>query len=123
MTDRTAELRRQFCGPLAVEVVAQVLGVPTDTEQLRAWYDEFAAALANFQRDPDIRERGRQATESFRAAVLPLLKRFEREPDHSLLSVLVHTKTGRLSESEILSNSMLILFGGIETTESMLLNT
>ncbi|HWQ33030.1 MAG TPA: cytochrome P450 [Blastocatellia bacterium] len=117
-----AELRTAFASPLALHTVATVLGIPAeDHELLRPLYDDFAAALANFAGDAEVKRRGAQARERFSELVEAHLARLEREPDDSLLSVLSHA-SDRLSRAEIISNALLILFGGIETTESMILN-
>jgi cytochrome P450 len=115
-----ADLAAEFTNPLALYSVASVLGLPVEDHQLfRAWYDDFAAALANFPRDPDVRARGRATAETFRARVRPLLARLRDEPDASVLATLA---ASALSEDEILSAALLIVFGGLETTQAMLGN-
>jgi cytochrome P450 len=119
----SVDLRASFAGPLALHTVATVLGLPEAMQgAVRIWYEHFTAALANFPGEPEVRRRGIAAAAEFRGEVSTLLETLERQPDASLLSALVHRSRDRLSEEEILSNAMIILFGGIETTESMLSN-
>ena len=114
------ELRSSFANPLAVYTVAKVLGFPIeDLHLLRSWYDDFAAALANFTRDQAVRGRGLRAANHFRSHLAPLLK---TSLEGTLLHLLAQPGEGSLSQDEVLSNSMVILFGGIETTESAILN-
>ena len=120
--DGKAELRTHFASWLAVDTVAGILGVADlGLERIRDWYDDFAAALANFTGDAVIRERGLRSAEAFRTEVRPKLATLDRKADESLLGRLA-AGDHRLKDEEILSNAMLILFGGIETTESMILN-
>lgn len=117
-----AELRTAFASPLVLHTVATVLGIRAeDHELLRPLYDDFAAALANFAGDEEVKRRGAQARERFSELIQAHLERLEQAPDDSLLSVLSHA-SDRLARAEIISNALLILFGGIETTESMILN-
>ncbi len=118
-----ADLRSSFASPLSVHTVLTMLGLPTkDYELVRAWYDDFAVALANFSHDPEVRRRGLDMAGQFKEQLRARLRELEKEPDESLLSTLARLPDKPLSEEEILSNAMLILFGGIETTESMILN-
>jgi cytochrome P450 len=52
----------------------------------------------------------------------PVLRELERGADPSLLSVLARSVPDRLTDAEIVANALIVLFGGIETTESTILN-
>lgn len=121
--ERAADLRTRFANRLSILTIAAILGFPAkDENRIRDWYNAFAGALANFLGDPEIRRCGLNAAHELRDYTMPLLHQFAREPDESLLSSLVHADSDRLSNDEILANALIILFGGIETTESMILN-
>jgi len=116
-------LRPAFGMLLSVQTIARVLGLPNEfVSQIRAWYDDFATALANFCGDPRIRQRGHAAADAFRIQVRELFPQLKRNPDGSLLSELLREGGSLLTEQEVLSNLLIILFGGIETTESLILN-
>ncbi len=118
------DLMSEFCDPLAIISVTQVLGLPlADLDQFRAWYDDIAAALANFTRDEEIRARGRAATQAFGAEIRAHLQRLADEPDESTLSAIACHPQHHLDEDAIVANTILTIFGGRETTAAMLGNT
>lgn len=122
--DESVDLRSAFASSLSVHTVATALGFPEqDQDNIREWYDHFAASLANFSHDADVRLRGLQAAEEFRSHAFELIADFERLPNGSLLSALTTPGKEKLSKEEVVSNALIIMFGGIETTESMILNT
>ncbi len=117
----TAELRLELAKPIALHTVMELLGFPQDdASEMHGWYDRFAASLANFSGDPSVREQGHEAAQAFRRRVESLLDD-PRLESRSLLARLNRTESG-LSREDIVSNAMIITFGGIETTEAMICN-
>ena len=120
---QAGEVRTPVARPVALHSVLSVLGIPlTEMERVNEWYEHFARALANFAGDPDLRAAGKGAADAFGRALAPILEELEREPDGSLLSDLACDHIDPLTAEEIRSNALIILFGGIETTESMIAN-
>ena len=118
------ELMSEFCDLLAIISVTQVLGLPlSELEQILAWYDDIAPALANFKRDGAIRARGQAAVAAFGAEIRAHLRRLTEEPDDSALSAIAHHPRHHLEEDAIVANTILTIFGGRETTAAMLGNT
>jgi cytochrome P450 len=122
--DGPVDLRPALASELAVYMVGTVLGVPPSLHgTIRRWYDAFAAALANFGWDAAVRERGHVAVQEFKRAILPLIQTHHHGArDPSLLGALSSAGMDRLTDDEIVSNMLIVLFGGIETTESTILN-
>ncbi len=117
------EVRTEVARPVALHSVLSVLGIPlSETERVNEWYEHFARALANFAGDPELRAAGKGAADAYGRALEPILEDLAREPDGSLLSDLVCDHVDPFTAVEIRSNSLIILFGGIETTESMIAN-
>jgi cytochrome P450 len=114
-----AELRRAVAGPLAVTVMAEVLGLGrTDPAQVLAWYDGIVAAVqaeAQAQTEPRLAAAGRAAFAELAASLRQVIA---APPASSLLADV----TGPLTEAEAISNAAVLLFGGIETTEGMIAN-
>jgi cytochrome P450 len=119
-----AELRRSLAGPLAVAVVADVLGLGhVAPEVILAWYDESVAAVSALAgqsgegHEPSTATGGSAAfaelTASLRAAIA-------RVHGDSLLAAVAGA--GGLADSEVVSNAAVLMFGGIETTEGMICN-
>lgn len=116
------ELRDRFAAPIAVETIARVIGLPEDHDAtLRSWYDTFAEALANYEANDATRARARAAVTAFRALIAPGLEAPD-ETDTSLLASLARAHPRLLDDEEIGSNALIVLFGGIETTEGLIAN-
>ncbi len=110
----SADLRAEFARLLPVEVMGAVLGLDgVEAPRLSGWYDEFAVALGNYGRDPAIERRGLQTRGALEEVVL------SRVP--TALVAEAHA-SGSLSDLELAHNVAVLLFGGVETTESLVLN-
>lgn len=118
------DLRATLAGPLALAVVADVIGVPEEMHgTIREWYDAFAAALSTHDHNSTARKAGRNSAAAFRAAIAPLIAPIMEEAQGTLISHLAAMiPPARLSDDELLSNTLIVLFGGIETTEAAMLN-
>jgi cytochrome P450 len=134
-----AELRRALAGPLAVAVVAEVLGLgDTDPGLILSWYDAIVGAVSDLAgqqgsagppggtaRDAgggaarDVAAgaaRGAAAFGMLRASLEAAIAGGDSR------SVLAAAAAGGLSTSEVVSNAAVLMFGGIETTEGMICN-
>jgi cytochrome P450 len=111
--------------PLPCIVTAEMLGVPVeDYQQLKAWSQDFAEMLGNFQHNPDrvpkILKSVGEMTAYFRSAM-------EQQPMHprdglvrSLMTAEVNGD--RLSEEEVIANCIVTMVGGQETTTNLIGN-
>ena len=122
-----AELRRGLAGPLAVAVMAEVLGLrDVAAATLLSWYDAIVAGVSALTQAGS----GAPVPPAAVTAVGELGQALEaaiRRPDAtSLLAVAAGTAetTGapRLSVAEVKANAAVMLFGGVETTEGMIGN-
>jgi cytochrome P450 len=102
------ELRRAVAGPLAVTVMAEVLGLAgIEPAVILGWYDAIVAATSAGGDD-----RARHASGELGGA----LRAAMAAPG------LLREVTGQLTEREAVSNAAVLMFGGIETTEGMIAN-
>ena len=114
-----------FAAPLPAIVTAEMLGVPTsDHTQLKKWSADFAEMLGNFQHNPDrvqiVLDSLNDMLEYFRATVRELRVR----PREGLVNALLTAEIGgdRLTEEEVIANSIVTMVGGQETTTNLIGN-
>jgi len=101
-----AELRRELAGPLAARVVAQLLGLEAaDTSAMLGWYDAIVESVTGVAAGNPPTPAGAAAFEQLRETVEPALE-----------------SAGDLTPTEVVSNAAVMMFGGIETTEGMIVN-
>jgi cytochrome P450 len=119
-----AELGMAFANPFAVGVASDVLGLGLEEiEEVHHIYTTFAEGMVGY-RDPEAVARAAQGRARMDELLAPRIERLAREPDDSMLAAAVGG--GAVSwrtQEELLANLRLILFGAIETVESMILNT
>lgn len=119
------DLMADYAAPIALETMGIVVGLPSgDLPRVRAWYEVFARSLANFEGDAELHRAGQEAAAAMREYLAEKLD--GRQPaggaeSGTLLEVL-SGPGGTLARSEALANLLIVLFGGIETTESMIGN-
>jgi cytochrome P450 len=109
-----AELRRQLAGPLAARVMAVALDlVDVDAATLLAWYGEIVAAVDGISRGDSTTPRADDAVTALaeRVGITVAAGR----------GVLAGAD-GVLAPNDIVANTGVLLFGGIETTEGMTAN-
>lgn len=119
------ELIADFAEPFPAIVTAGLLGVPLeDHRQLKSWSATFAEMLGNFQHNPDrIRDVLKcvaDMTGYFRDAV----REQERNPHDGLIRSLMDAEVDgqRLSEDEVIANTIVTMVGGQETTTNLIGN-
>jgi cytochrome P450 len=111
-----AELRRGFAGPLAAAVLADALGLPPDRgPRLIALYDRIVAGVTAISSGEALPGDARDAFASLRAMLRETLGAAEEGP-------LLQAASGALTLEQLVSNAAVLLFGGIETTEGMIVN-
>ena len=119
-----AELRRSVAGPLAVAVVADVLGLgQTDPKVILSWYDEIVgavSAMAGQSGHSPEQSSAAGGSAAFAELSADVRAAIARAHGDSLLSAAAGA--GGLGDSEVVSNAAVLMFGGIETTEGMICN-
>jgi cytochrome P450 len=113
------DLRVTLAGPLSVAVVAWVLGMEaSDAGTVLGWYSSIVDAVSTSDPDQPVPPAAREAMAALTDRVHEGLTRDTASPTASLLS----TAATALREEEVVANAAVMLFGGIETTEGMILN-
>jgi cytochrome P450 len=113
-----AELRRSFAGPMAASIVTQALGLGiAEVDDVLAWYEAIVTSVTEITAGHGATAAGDTAYERLSARLRAVMESDDRS---SLLAAVADD--GSLSPEQISSNAAVLLFGGIETTEGMILN-
>ncbi len=113
----------RYAAGVALRSMGMVIGLETrDLGQIHSWYADFAQALANFEGDASVASAGVEAAEKMRSHLDGRLRAAEagEVPEFTLVSHLAQGEA--LDRTGMLANLLIVLFGGIETTESMIGN-
>ncbi len=110
--------------PLPVRVICEMLGVPeTDHHRFHVWSKDLVATL-----DPmvgsDVMARAMVSGTAFDEYFVDLIATRRREPKDDLLTALIQAEEegGHLSEEELLTQLVLLLVAGHETTVNLISN-
>lgn len=112
-----------FANPLPAIVTARLLGVPSeDHEKLHAWVLDLAEVLGNFQHHPDRVAQIVQSLEGLKSYVAARMEEQRRRPNSGLIYSLMTAEVdgNRLSDEEVIANTIITLIGGHETTTNLI---
>ncbi|WP_055589047.1 cytochrome P450 [Streptacidiphilus griseoplanus] len=118
----------EFAYPLPVTVICKVLGVPPDDEpRFHSWIETALDAL-DFGPEAASEEMqnrlagGRRAVEEFEQFAAELLDRYAQQPGPGMLSAMVNEDgpEGGMSKGVLVSNALLLIFAGHETTVNLI---
>ncbi|NVI86325.1 cytochrome P450 [Actinomadura sp. BRA 177] len=114
-----AELRGDLAGPLAVAAVTEALGLDgVDAATVRSWYGAFVDAVSAITACGTAPPGAGEAYELLTAAVEEAIT---ASHPGSLLAEAARDEA-RLTTPEVVANSAILMFGGIDTTEGMIAN-
>jgi cytochrome P450 len=114
-----------FAEPLPAIVTAEMLGVPTsDHRKLKAWTNDFAEMLGNFQHNPDHVPKVLRTVEEMLEYFRERVRELRVHPREGLINSLLTAEINgdRLSEEEVIANSIVTMVGGQETTTNLIGN-
>ncbi|MDQ3790259.1 MAG: cytochrome P450 [Actinomycetota bacterium] len=110
----SAELRADFAGPLALSVMADALGLTgVDAATVRSWYAALVDSVSAVTAGEPPTEAGAAAFRELRESALRTIA------DPAADSLLTGVD---LTPEEVVANAAVLMFGGIDTTESMIAN-
>jgi cholest-4-en-3-one 26-monooxygenase len=113
---------RDIAAPLPMAVIGDMLGVlPEDRHTLLSWSDAMVEGLSSHADEATVAAMV-EASIGYRAFATDIIAKRRSDPADDLISVLVHAEVEgqRLSEEDIISETLLILIGGDETTRHTL---
>jgi cytochrome P450 len=110
--------------PLPCIITAEMLGVPVEDHRLlKSWSQDFAEMLGNFQHNPDHVPRILKSTEAMTAYFRSAMRMDKLRPDGLVASLINAEVNGdRLTEEEVIANSIVTMVGGQETTTNLIGN-
>ena len=120
----TTDLSRAFAKPIPALVIGAMLGVPPDDRpRLQKWSDDlsslvFAITPGQVDEAPIL-----EATSEFTAFFENLIRRERGQPSETVLSAIVGAEESDLTAMELVGACTLLLFGGHETTTTLLINS
>ena len=123
--DGQMDVIADFANPFPAIVTAALLGVPaSDHEQLKAWSADFAELLGNFQHNPDRVSQVLCSLEELKAYVQAKMEEQRSQPCEGLIRslMLAEVAGGRLTDEEVVANTIVTMIGGQETTTNLIGN-
>ena len=112
------ELLKNFCYPLPVMVIAEILGVPAaDMDLFYQWSAKLTAAMDSGTHEG--MQTGAEVVKLMTDYFDGLLARAEELPPHSLIRML-HNDPMQLTAAELNSGLIFLLWSGHETTKNLI---
>ncbi len=106
-------------------VILDMLGIPRERfDEIKGWSDDIRAFIGTSRAEPRRYERVRDGTHAMAAFFRELIAQRRAEPRDDVISRMIAATDdeGALSEDELVGTCILMLFGGHETTTSLLTN-
>jgi cytochrome P450 len=113
----SAELMREFCEPLSVLSLAEVIGLRgLDTPTLQRWFHELATGTSNYEGDPEKQRLASATCAEIDEALQPLFADLLGSPDGTMVSDMLHGESGDLVERmrAFMPTLKLALIGGLQ---------
>ncbi|OMB94044.1 cytochrome [Mycobacterium sp. NS-7484] len=113
---------RDIAAPLPMAVIGDMLGVlPTERDLLLRWSDELVCGLSSHLDETAI-TKIMETFAAYTAFTMEVIAKRRAEPNDDLFSILVNAEVEgqRMSDDEIVMETLLILIGGDETTRHTL---
>jgi fatty acid omega-hydroxylase len=118
----------EYAYPLPVAIICQILGVPVQDEPLfHAWIADLMAGAdmgpeAATDEGQRLREKGAASRIALAKYIIELVESAQKAPGNGMISKLVHDDgaDGRMSPSEIVTNTILLLIAGHDSTVNLI---
>lgn len=118
------DMKAEYADIIAIKTIVEILGLDThDTVQIRQWVFDFSQIMSNFSGDGEIISRGKQSVQEFTDYVQSHLDQLRKTPDDSVLGKMMQNPQHHLTDAELIDSARVIIFGGVETTSALIVNT
>jgi cytochrome P450 len=111
--------------PLPLTVIMEMLGLPIEDRPLwKKWSDDLFATLGVVRHTPELYEHAHESVDEMTVHICDLRQVLQENPRDNLLSafVTVVEQDRKLSDDELVANSILLLGAGHETTTNLIGN-
>ncbi|HET6732966.1 cytochrome P450 [Mycobacterium sp.] len=111
-----------LAAPLPMAVIGDMLGVrPEEREMFLKWSDELVGSLSSTAAEADVQVT-MEAFAAYSEYMMGMIAARKEEPTDDLVSVLVHAEVegSKLEDHQIVTEVLLLLIGGDETTRHTL---
>jgi cytochrome P450 len=114
----------QFAYPLPAIVIGKLLGAPEGgRDDFMRWSKTIVDFVGTGHPDAERALRNEETLEEFREFLEPLIRNRRAHPREDLISILASSDEGeRLTDDEIVSTCIILLFAGHETTANLIGN-
>jgi cytochrome P450 len=117
------ELGEAIAAPFAVRMTGRALGLALDdVARIDGFYDAFAEGMV-YDGDPERQRRADAARDDLNAILRAEFARCRSRPDASITAHVVTAADAALTDDEIAAQLRVVMFGGIETIRSGIMNT
>ena len=119
------DIMADLAAPLPAAITAEMLGLPVnDRDQLKQWSADFAEMLGNFEHNPGRAMRILRSVEQMTAYLRAAIRRQDAKCASGLLGAFLSAEQcgDRLTEEEIIANTIITMVGGLETTTNLIGN-
>lgn len=117
------DLSHDFARPIPALVIGLILGVPAeDRHRFYSWSHDLGQLVFSISPGAAPEDSVAKATGEFTAFFSALIERERAEPTGTLLSEIVRASSDDLTPLELVGACTLLLFGGHETTTTLLVN-
>jgi hypothetical protein len=117
---------KEFALPLPALVISHIVGLDPELHtHFKRWTDDIVSLDAWDQLSPERAAQVQRSCEEVERYFGEVIEARRRHPGDDMLSELVQAETGgqKLTPEELLDFTVLLLLGGLETTEHLLSNT
>ncbi|MCC6476459.1 cytochrome P450 [bacterium] len=125
-TGKQYDMVKEFSYLIPLTVILNMLGIPEadkDRDDIKFWSEQIGVLFFIRADEPKRREIACEGLISFVEYLKPLVDERRKNPKDDLISIFVQAeKHGILSEAEVIATTVLMVFGGHETTTNLINN-
>jgi cytochrome P450 len=119
------EFIEDFAFELPVQVIAEIMGLPTeDRDRVGKWSEDIALTLFHYYDADGRHQKTERAIEEFADYLHGIVEERKADPQNDLITYLTRAEADgeTLTDDEVVATAVLLLFGGHETTTKLLAN-